>query len=518
MNAASTREVLCPRPAAAGRAGARADRRLGSSARGPASRIWGYAAAALGALAMTGLIHAIPGTRRIPNISMLYLLVVIGTALRFGSGPAILASLIAFAAFDWFFVQPLHRFTVADPGEWLALLMFLVIASVTGHLTARLRTQVDEARLRERETAALAEASWAVASQVSLQGTLAAVLRRIAEVVPVTAATVLNGAEQDAPEVIASWQSESDGLPNSAGGAVARALPAGAESIPLVAEGRALGTLRLQLRPGRAMSQQERRVVQSLANHAAVVLERERLGRMQTAAEALREADRLKTALLSMISHDFRSPLASIKASATACLQDPRHADPAAQRDLQLGIIQEADRLNAMVSNVLALSRLESDAWRPQREEAALAEVIEAARTGLPADANRRVRVFLDAAVAEVWLDPVQVGQILHNLLDNALKYSPPTSEVELRAFQEEDRLVMEILDRGPGLPPGQEQRLFDRFYRGPHLGESAVPGVGIGLSICRGLVEAHRGTLTARNREGGGAVFRVVLPQERLS
>src|SRR5207248_8908299 len=129
---------------------------------------------------------------------------------------------------------------------------------------------------------------------------------------------------------------------------------------------------------------------------------------------------------------------------------------------------------------------------------------------------NARIRVSLDPAVEEVWLDPIQIGQVLHNLLDNALKYSPPATEVELRAAAQAGRLVIEVADRGPGLPAGEEGRVFERFYRGPNQRESAVAGVGIGLSVCRGLVEAHGGALTARPRMGGGAVFRVTLPQER--
>jgi two-component system sensor histidine kinase KdpD len=215
-----------------------------------------------------------------------------------------------------------------------------------------------------------------------------------------------------------------------------------------------------------------------------------------------------------MVSHDFRSPLASIKASATAFLQDDAPWDSDTRRDLHRGILQETDRLNAIVGNILALSRLEADAWHPQREETAPEELIEAARSGLTAAANQRVHVTLDPALGEVCLDVVQIGQVLHNLLDNALKYSPSEAEVELSGCREGDSAVFEVRDRGRGLAPGEEERVFERFYRAPELRESAVPGVGIGLSVCRGLVEAHGGTLTAQNRPGSGAVFRVVLPE----
>jgi two-component system sensor histidine kinase KdpD len=142
-----------------------------------------------------------------------------------------------------------------------------------------------------------------------------------------------------------------------------------------------------------------------------------------------------------------------------------------------------------------------------------LEEVVEAARTGLSRAENDRVEVSLDPSIEEAWLDPIQISLVLHNLLDNALKYSPAPSRVELRGFVEGGHLTFEVLDRGSGLPPGEEERVFERFYRAPALRESAVPGVGVGLSVCRGLVEAHGGSITGHNREGGGAVFRVTLP-----
>jgi two-component system, OmpR family, sensor histidine kinase KdpD len=489
---------------------------------------------------MTGMIHAIPGANRIANISMLYLLVVIGTALRFGSGPAVLASILSFLAFNFFFVQPFHTLRVQDPAEWLPLLMFLLTASTTGHLTATARKQAQEARQRERETTALAEASWAVASQLDQDRALAEVLRRVVQVVPASETAILAGEDPANPTMVARWASRKDAAgplntPDSLriarsvlsdGRAVAwgngRQHPeresmqceeAGAGYLPLTTEQGVLGVLYLSLPEGYTVPPAEQRVVESLANLAAVVLQRDRLSRAQAKARALAEADRLKTALLSMVSHDFRSPLASIKASATACLQGEGHADSVAQQDLHLGIIYEADRLNGMVGNILALSRLEADAWRPQREEAALEEVIEAARSGVSRENNRRVAVCFDPDLDEVWLDPVQIGQVLHNLLDNALKYSAEETNVELRVLSQADDLVFEVLDRGPGLPAGEEERVFERFYRAPALRESAVPGVGIGLSVCRGLVEAHGGSLTASSRDGGGAVFRITLP-----
>jgi two-component system sensor histidine kinase KdpD len=274
-----------------------------------------------------------------------------------------------------------------------------------------------------------------------------------------------------------------------------------------------LGLLYLQLPVEYAVSPPERRVIESLANHAAVVLERDRLARAESRANALDEADRLKTALLSMVSHDFRSPLASIKASVTSLLQEGAPWDPETQRELLQGVDHETDRINRVVGNLLALSRLEADAWRPQYEPTPPAELIGAVLDSLGPEENGRIQVGLDSAPAELWLDPAQMVQVLHNLLENALKYSPPEKSVELNVVQDEGEAILEILDRGPGLPKGEEQRVFESFYRASELRESATPGIGIGLAVCRGLVEAHHGQLTASNRPGGGAIFRVRLP-----
>jgi two-component system, OmpR family, sensor histidine kinase KdpD len=531
-------------------------------------RMTGYSlvVVVLGVAAMTGFIDLLGGAGHLANISLLYLLVVLGAALRYGSGAAVLASILSFLAFDWFFVEPRSTLTVRHPDEWLALLMFLVTATVTGQMTALLRARAEEARRREAETAALSEASWAIASQVDRDRALAEVLRRLTEVVRISAAAILVREEADgrspgdppfrlvaaSPGQLAS----STGLPDFARGVARRAVEfvleqgrpiawgtdhhhwakaliaetpdadgseagqamARAAYLPLTTEQHVLGVLYVRLEEEEELLPAERRVVESLANHAAVVVERDRLTRAATQAQVLAEADRLKTALLSMVSHDFRSPLASIKTSVTGLLQEGTPWDAATQRDLLQNINQAADRLNRMVGNILALSRLEADAWRPQVEATPVEELVGAVLDSFTAEQNRRIEVSLDPDLTEIWVDPVQIVQVLHNLVDNALKYSPTDRLVEFRTSQSDEAWVLEVLDRGPGVSPGDEERIFDRFYRAPGLWESAVPGVGIGLAVCRGLVQAHGGHLTAANRAGGGAVFRITLPKKGSS
>lgn len=496
----------------------------------------GYGVSLLGVGLTTGVIQLVPGADHVANVSLLYLLVVIGTAYWFGSGPSILAGVGAVLAFDWFFVEPRYTLSINKPAEWLALAIFLLTAIVINQLTLTLRLRAEEARQRERETDALSRASWAVASQVNHQKALSEVLEQLTKVVPLEKAAIVVQSN-DSLEVVASAQAAAPDQGDTllltreelqavetvlnrtppAFGAGIQLNPSGETAfLLLLMEGRVLGVLLGRKAPNAGFDKSERRMMESLANHAAVALERHRLAQEQERVGALREADRLKTALLSMVSHDFRSPLAAIKASVTGLLQDDLPWDKAAQRELLSGIDQETDRLNRMVGDVLALSRLEADAWRPQCEAVPVAEVVGAALDGLDAVQNARVAVRLASPMPEASLDSVQIVQVLHNLLENALKYSPPDAPVELCVETSGKALNFRILDRGFGLPPGEEERIFERFYRATRWRESSLPGSGIGLAICRGLVEAHGGHLRAANREGGGAVFQVSLPLEQ--
>ncbi len=492
---------------------------------------------------MTGIIKTTGADASIANIPMLYLLVVIGAALLLGRAAAILASIASFFSFDYFFVAPRYQLTVQEPAEWLALCIFLLTATVTGQLMALLRARAEEAQRRKLETAALAEASWAVASELDRDVALRKVLSRLAEIVRPEEAALLAPDDKGECHAIAKYRAAGGGEEAAlgiAGDAIKFVLAEGrsigwdksrhwqkalgeadrpsAAYLPIVTENQVLGVLYLRLPGTRRLVPIEMQVVDSLANHAAVLLQRDRLMKAQARAQALAEADRLKTALLSMVSHDFRSPLTSIKASVSSILEDGSPVDPEVQRGLLQGVVQETDRLNRMVGNILDLSRLESGAWQPLAEPTSVAELVGAALDCFGKEENERIHVELDRAVAEVTVDAVQMVQVLKNLLENSLKYSPPGSAVELATHWQDGLFVLEVLDCGPGLPRGDEQRVFEPFYRAPGWKESAVPGVGIGLALCRGLVEANGGHLSALNREGGGCVFRVTLPHNETS
>jgi two-component system sensor histidine kinase KdpD len=498
----------------------------------------GYAAALVGVVGITLAIHWIGQYARIANISALYLLVILACAVVYGSGPAVLASVLAFLAFDWFFVEPKWHWTVHDPAEWVALLTFLAAGLITGHLAGRLRLREAEARRRAEEVEALERLSRTITARVSATEALSEVVQRLGEIAPIGAAVVLRptgegdfngvagcgaggrlleerGVSVEAARLCAEkarsigWEGDPTLWRKGYARPGSDDPPVEGAFLPLVADGRVSGVL--YLRPDRTLTAHERRLVETLANHAAVALAREQLTREAARARALEEADRLKDTLLSMVSHDLRNPLASIKASVSGLLSGDRSEVAPARRAALAAIDREADRLTRVVEDLLDMSRLEAGAWRPDRQPCPVEEWIGVALGTLSPEEDVRVSVSLPPDLPPVAVDPAQMERVLANLLENALKYSE--GPIEVAAMVAEGRLSLDVADRGPGLALGEETQIFEKFYRGARFRESNIPGSGLGLSVCRAIVEAHDGRLTARNRSGGGAVFTLELP-----
>lgn len=472
-----------------------------------AKTLAGFVYATIGVLCLSGLIAALKLDSSIANISMMYLLVVIVCALFLGRGSAIWASMSSFLAFNWFFVNPKYTFLVHETTDWFVLSMFLIVATVTGQLMALLKARALEARQHERSTAALAEASWAVASQLDTGSALLEVLKQMSKVMDVEFAAVVRD-ENGAPIVVAS-------IPSDA--ADVRRLIDGTDKtirLPIATNDKQFGSVILKVASGDTiLSDVQRQVVNTLVSHCAVILQRDQLMKNDAEAKALADADRLKTALLSMVSHDFRSPLTSIKASVSTLMSEGDPLDPETQKGLHQAIDQETDRLNRMVGNILDLSRLESNAWRPKLEAISISELVGMALGQFSREENARIDVHLDPQLPEVAVDCVQMVQVLKNLIENSLKYSDSSKRIEIRSVKAGSEAVLEVLDRGRGLTQSEKLDIFKPFYRSRDLQESSLPGVGVGLAVCKGLVEAHAGKLTAENREGGGAIFRVTLP-----
>jgi two-component system sensor histidine kinase KdpD len=305
-------------------------------------------------------------------------------------------------------------------------------------------------------------------------------------------------------------------------------LPAAdARYLPLKTARGVVGVLGLKLaRSGLHSTPEQRRLMEAFASQTALAIERAQLAEMARQAKLLQETEKLQTALFNSISHDLRTPLASITGSLSSLLEDDETLDPTAQQELLKTAHEEANRLNRLVGNLLDMSRLEAGALKVSRQPSDIQDMIGAALWQLDnALANRPVKVDLPPDLPLVPLDFVLVIQAVVNVLDNAVKYSPPGSPIDIQAQVSGDLLELQIADRGPGIPPADLTRIFDKFYRGPHTSlkipsdrqkkGDTPPGTGLGLSISSGIIKAHGGRIWAENRPGGGLIVKLALPLE---
>jgi len=264
----------------------------------------------------------------------------------------------------------------------------------------------------------------------------------------------------------------------------------------------------------RERSNQQTTFFWTFVDQATSIIERARLRRESLQIEVLQRTDALRAALLSSVSHDLRTPLASIKASASSLLQEDVQWNDEERRSFALAIEREADRLNRLVANLLDMSRIEGGALKPEKEWYPIDELIHDVLGHLqPMLQNRAVIAHLPDDLPPVELDYLEIDQVLTNLIENAVRYTPSESPIEIRAQIDGDQMVISVADRGPGIPPADLERVFDKFYRVLGPLSKGTPGSGLGLAVSKGLVEAHGGHIWAENREGGGAIFHFTLP-----
>jgi len=501
------------------------------------------------ALGLTGIVTAaiwgIEQVTDVANISMLYLLAVMASAIFFGNRPAVLASIAAFLAFDFFLIDPRHRFTVSEPEEWLALGLLLVTGVITGQLAAALRNRAREARRREREAVVLYDVVRLMTGS-DLRESLAAVAERLRQELALAAVVIgfhggtaaglwAEAGEQEAlglarassmtPKLLlgegAGPTSERRGSP----GPWIRVLPPHLPGQPGLASDRlrevpvrlgdgTVGLISLVRQPQAApFTAADDRLLSAVGNQLAIAIERTRLREEAAEAEILRRTDELKTALLNTVSHDLRTPLASIIASASSLLQQDVQWTEDERRGFARAIEEEGERLNRLVGNLLDLSRIQAGSLVPQRSWYDLSALVDDVLGRLRFVTSRhRLVVSLEEELLPVFLDYILIDEVLANLIGNAVKYTPPGSEIAIRATRDNDEVQVEVADTGPGIPPEALPRLFEPFYRVQREGQTAR-GTGLGLAVAKGLVEAHGGHIWAENREGGGASFVFTLP-----
>ncbi len=455
------------------------------------------------------------------NLVMLYLAAVVVAAIYLGRGPAALTAGLSVLTFDFFFVRPRFSFSVADTEYLLTFAGLFVVGLVISTLAARSREHAEAAEHREMQAIALYELSRDLASARGLDDILQVIVRHVSRTFNRTAAILLPVGETLQPKASSTGLVLDDSELGVALWSFRKGEPAGRDTetlpaaavryIPLKTARGVVGVLGVKpVDPNSSLAPEQRRLLEAFTSQAALAIERAELAEQAREAQLARAAEELHRALLNSISHDLRTPLVSITGTLSSLEDEGACLDEPAQRSLISMAREEAERLNRLVGNLLDMTRIESGALKAAEEPCDVQEVISAALDRL-GDRLAGRSVTVDAPPALAPLDFVLIVQVLVNLLDNALKYSPPESPIAVTARLSDDTLEIAVLDRGDGIPPGDLERIFDKFYRVHRPGGAG--GTGLGLAICKGIVEAHRGRIWAENRAGGGACITVALP-----
>src|SRR5262245_2032623 len=459
------------------------------------------------------------------NLIMVYLIGVLIAAARFGRGPGTVASVLSVAAFDFFFVPPHLTFAVSDSEYLVTFAVMLASALLVSTLAVRLREQAEEARTRERRTAALYALSRELADSSNPVDLHEAIVDRARETFDCDAALLLpDDRGRVRPRTALRSTQELDGRElGVAQWTFDHAQPAGAGTTtlpsatglywPLETPQGTVGVLALVAPADRPVTRSGPvRLLETFAHQIALALERAELASDSERSRMVAEGERLRNALLSSVSHDLRTPLATITGATSTLLDEGARVSDTVRQELLLSVAGEARRMNRLVANLLEMTRLESQGVQVRKEWHSIEEVVGTA-LGRVEDqlVGREVRLEIPPDLPLVPFDAISIEQVLLNLIENAIKYSPPDGPIAIRAEVRPGEAMIEVLDRGRGIAPGEEGRVFEKFYRAK--ADRDPGGIGLGLAICRAIVTAHGGTIAASAREGGGAVLRFTLP-----
>ena len=486
--------------------------------------VWWRYFGALGGLGVcTALAWVLFPYLPLTNLMMLYLLTVVAIASFLGRGPSIVASLLSIAALAFFFVPPYFSFAVLNTEYAVTLGVMLGVSMLISQLAGRIRYQADKARQQERQTAVLYEMSRTLPAMLSLDDMLNEAVMQIARMFDSRVSVLLADpkkelllrAGQDFADdygremLVARWVFRHGHL----AGLGTQTLPqAKGLYLPLRASHRVIGVLRLEPSQSQGLLDGDSlRFLEALGSQVSLAIERENLSRQAQEVRVQIEAERMRSALLSSVSHDLRTPLTVISGAASSLVEGETDFDDQTRRELTQAIYEEAYRLERLVNNLLEMSRLQAGEIKLLKEWEPLEEVIGTALAQLePHLKDHPVNIDLPADLPLVQMDPMLMERVFTNLLENAVKYTPAATPIHIAAQVEGEHLQVEVADRGPGLPLGEEERVFEKFYqaaRGP------LRGAGLGLTICRSIVEAHGGKIWAANRPAGGAAFIFTLP-----
>lgn len=442
--------------------------------------------------AVTAL-DALPVRVSTASAALAYVVAVIGAAVIGGSAAGILAAILSFLALNFFFTPPVHTFNVGKADDLVALVVFLLVSATVGTLVSRALTQQARAERREREARLLQHLGTRLLAGDPPARVLESFARAVVDLTPVVRCEIR----------LADQVAAAAGIEPAAG--------LEAEAVPLIVQGEQVGTI-LAFGPSDhpPLGPGERQLIETFSSQMALALEGKRLADLARDAQVDAERSSLQAALFSSVTHDLRTPLASITAAVTS-LQDPdAQLSLEGRQDLLETIRQEADRLNRLVGNLMDLSRLRAGALVPSKRSTPIDEVIEGVLARMePTLRTHRLQVLLREDLPEVPMDVLQVDQVLTNLLENAAKFSQPGSQITVQAARWQDSVQVRIANRGTAVPPDLRERVFDPFFRA----DGSAAGTGLGLAIARAIVVAHGGRIWIEDAPGGGTAVVFRLP-----
>ena len=458
------------------------------------------------------------------NIIMVYLLCVAIVAIFWGLGPSIATAILSIIGFDFFLIPPYLTLAVENTTDIFNLIVLLVVGVIISYLTSRIREQTEMTKNRERQTATLYSLSRRLTNVGGLQETLNAIIDGIKDTFgtntviylpdPARKGNLLPNAGKlqttvDENELGAAvWSFEhqktvghgTDTLPN----AIAR-------FVPLITIRNTVGVIALKIyNPTEQLTMERIRLIEAFADLAAVAIERAQLVEENRNAQILEESEKLQNAFLNSISNDLRTPLVSIISALNNLQEQGMTLNDSGRKSIQ-NAIKEADRLNHLVTNLLDVSRIEAKALKVNRQPADIIEIIRVAKEQVGSRHGEHQIKIRPPEIPKMLVDSHYMVQVFINLLDNAFKYSPPDSPIEISARQNGQEMEIEVADRGVGIPSRDLERVFDKFYRVEQ--PNYVTGTGLGLTICKGIIEAHGGHIVAENRPSGGTIIRLTLP-----
>jgi len=476
----------------------------------------------------TGLALALRPYLQITDVAMLLLLAVVFVAYRHRRGPAVTASLLSIAVFDFLFVPPYYTFNVHNAAFYLTFAVMLGVALSMSQLTGRIREQAEEASEREHQARTLYAMSQELADTARAQDQVAIVTKHISNVAPGQARILLDDEEGKSrfsrwPEdpvfesvavrVAATWAYERG---ESAGLGTGHCAEAEALVVPLRSPTHVSGVVLVQPSdPDAGLTQPARRLIEALADQAAIFFERASLSERHQEARAEIQSEQLRTALLSSLSHDLRTPLGSIEGAASSLLQGSGLLSAESRRELAETILEESRRMTRLIANLLDMVRVESGALTVQKEWQPLEEALGVALLRVEDRlADHPVDARLPATLPLVPIDELLIEQVFINLLENVIRHTASGTPIRISAWAAADAVVVEVADQGCGIPPGEAETIFRKFQRSSSADRiGPAGGSGLGLTICRGIITAHGGRIWLEPTDGRGAAFRFTLP-----